>query len=59
MVILDEMTTQARLDQLKADLVANVSHELRTPLTAMSALLETLEDPGLTAGPARRLRDAA
>jgi|WetSurMetagenome_2_1015567.scaffolds.fasta_scaffold20730_3 two-component system, OmpR family, phosphate regulon sensor histidine kinase PhoR len=48
-VILDEITTQARLDQLKADLVANVSHELRTPLTAMSALLETLEDPGLTA----------
>jgi two-component system, OmpR family, phosphate regulon sensor histidine kinase PhoR len=47
-VILDEVTTQARLDQLKADLVANVSHELRTPLTAMSALLETLEDPGLT-----------
>jgi two-component system, OmpR family, phosphate regulon sensor histidine kinase PhoR len=49
-VILDEITTQARLDQLKADLVANVSHELRTPLTAMSALLETLEDPGLTPG---------
>ncbi len=48
-VILDEVTTQARLDQLKADLVANVSHELRTPLTAMSAILETLEDPGLSA----------
>jgi signal transduction histidine kinase/HAMP domain-containing protein len=48
-VILDEMTTQARLDKVKADLVANVSHELRTPLAAMAALLETLEARDLTA----------
>jgi len=48
-VILDEMTTQARLDRVKADLVANVSHELRTPLTAMASLLDTLEAPDLTA----------
>lgn len=48
-VILDEMTTQARLDKVKADLVANVSHELRTPLAAMAALLETLEAKDLTA----------
>ena len=42
-VILHEITAQAQLDRVKADLVANVSHELRTPLTAMSALMETLE----------------
>jgi len=47
-VILDEMTTQARLDKVKADLVANVSHELRTPLAAMAALLETLEATDIT-----------
>ena len=47
-VILDEITSQARLDKVKADLVANVSHELRTPLGAMSSLLEALESPDLT-----------
>jgi two-component system, OmpR family, phosphate regulon sensor histidine kinase PhoR len=47
-VILDEVTTQVRLDRVKADLVANVSHELRTPLAAASSLLETLEAPDLT-----------
>lgn len=49
-VILDEMTAQARLDRVKADLVANVSHELRTPLAAMSSLLEALESPELAPG---------
>ncbi len=47
-VILDEVTTQARLDRVKADLVANVSHELRTPLAAVASLVETLEAPDLT-----------
>jgi two-component system sensor histidine kinase SenX3 len=46
-VILDEMTTEARLDRVKADLVANVSHELRTPLAAASSLLEALESSDL------------
>lgn len=46
-VILDEVTTEARLDRVKADLVANVSHELRTPLTAASSLLEALDSPDL------------
>lgn len=59
-VILDEITSQARLDRVKADLVANVSHELRTPLGAMSSLLEALESPDLTmeqrAGFEERLR---
>ncbi len=59
-VILDEITSQARLDRVKADLVANVSHELRTPLSAMSSLLETLESRDLTeeqrAGFEERLR---
>jgi signal transduction histidine kinase len=47
-VILEEVTTQARLDQVKADLVANVSHELRTPLAAASSLLDALEAPDLS-----------
>jgi len=33
-----------RLEQIKADLVANVSHELRTPLTAIKGYIETLEN---------------
>jgi signal transduction histidine kinase len=37
---------QARLAQLKTDLVATVSHELKTPLTSMRLLVETLLEDG-------------
>ena len=44
---LRDVTSEAKLERVKADLVANVSHELRTPLTALGALSETLSDPEL------------
>lgn len=44
---LRDITSEARLERVKADLVANVSHELRTPLAAMGSLAETLADSSL------------
>lgn len=42
-VLVDDISEQQRLDQVRRDFVANVSHELRTPVGAMSLLAETLE----------------
>jgi len=44
MLVLFDITEFKRLEQIKADLVANVSHELRTPLTAIKGYIETLEN---------------
>ena len=41
-VVLHELTAQKRLEQMRADFVANASHELRTPLTSLSGFIETL-----------------
>lgn len=43
-VVLQDMTEQSRLDQMRRDFVANVSHELRTPLTSIINYVETLLD---------------
>jgi two-component system phosphate regulon sensor histidine kinase PhoR len=43
-LVFHDMTSDAQIEKLKADLVANASHELRTPLTAIKGYLETLED---------------
>ncbi len=42
-VLVDDVSEQQRLDQVRRDFVANVSHELRTPVGALSLLSETLE----------------
>lgn len=42
-VLIDDVSEQQRLDQVRRDFVANVSHELRTPVGALSLLSETLE----------------
>jgi two-component system phosphate regulon sensor histidine kinase PhoR len=47
-IYLRDVTSEARLERVKADLVANVSHELRTPLTALGSLSEALADPELS-----------
>jgi len=44
-VLLSDVTTTRRLDQMRSDFVANVSHELRTPLTAIMGALEILAEP--------------
>lgn len=43
-VVLHDITELRRLEQVRAEFVANVSHELRTPLTAIKGYLETLLD---------------
>jgi two-component system, OmpR family, phosphate regulon sensor histidine kinase PhoR len=40
-----DLTTLRRVDEMRADFVANVSHELRTPLSALSGFIDTLQGP--------------
>jgi two-component system phosphate regulon sensor histidine kinase PhoR len=37
-----DLTQPRRIEQMRADFVANASHELRTPLAALSGFIETL-----------------
>jgi len=58
-----DVTSQARLESMRKDFVANASHELRSPLTVISGYLETLTqetivDPTL-AGPLHEMRRQA
>ncbi len=41
----DDLTAARRLDEMRADFVANASHELRTPLASLSGFIETLQGP--------------
>lgn len=45
LVILHDITTLVRAEQMRADFVANASHELRTPLTSVLGFIETLRGP--------------
>ena len=45
LVIFEDRTGGAEIDQLRRDFVANVSHELKTPLTALMGYIETLRGP--------------
>lgn len=40
-----DLTPLYRVEQVRADFVANASHELRTPLAALSGFIETLQGP--------------
>ncbi len=40
---LHDITTMKRIEQMRADFVANASHELRTPLTSLLGFIETLQ----------------
>ncbi len=47
-VIVDDVTRERQLQEIRRSFVANVSHELRTPVGAIAVLAETLaatEDP--------------
>ena len=51
----DDLTPLRRVEEMRADFVANASHELRTPLAALSGFIETLQGPARDdAGGARR-----
>jgi two-component system phosphate regulon sensor histidine kinase PhoR len=40
-----DLTPMRRVEEMRADFVANVSHELRTPLAALTGFIETLQGP--------------
>ena len=42
-VLLRDLSTQQKLEKMRADFVANASHELRTPLASMTGFIETLQ----------------
>ncbi len=43
-VVTQDMTKQAKLDDMRKEFVANVSHELKTPITSIKTYSETLLD---------------
>jgi len=45
MIVLTDVTSTKRMEQVRSDFVANVSHELRSPLSALLGFIETLQGP--------------
>ena len=45
MLFFRDLTTARRVEEMRADFVANVSHELRTPLASLTGFIETLQGP--------------
>ena len=60
LLIVRDVTSEARLESMRRDFVANASHELRSPLTVISGYLDTLaEDEALGpewSGPVHEMR---
>jgi two-component system phosphate regulon sensor histidine kinase PhoR len=54
LVVLHDDTARRRLDQMRADFVANVSHELKTPLSSLIGFIETLRGPAAGDAEARQ-----
>ena len=44
-IALVDQTAARRMDQMRADFVANASHEIRTPLATLIGFIETLQGP--------------
>ncbi len=60
--VLEDVTEQRRLEEVRRDFVANLSHEIKTPIGALSVLADAIssEDDPTTARPlANRLTDEA
>ncbi|MBT8241317.1 MAG: hypothetical protein KJN63_08830 [Acidimicrobiia bacterium] len=61
-VIIDDVTRERQLQEVRRSFVSNVSHELRTPVGAIAVLAETLastDDPATIARLSERLSNAA
>jgi two-component system phosphate regulon sensor histidine kinase PhoR len=54
LVVLHDETARRRLEQMRADFVANVSHELKTPLASLIGFIETLQGPAAADAEARQ-----
>jgi two-component system, OmpR family, phosphate regulon sensor histidine kinase PhoR len=55
-LVLRDVTEQARAMQVRTDFAANASHELRTPVAAMRVAMDTLEGLGDGEDPALKAR---
>jgi two-component system phosphate regulon sensor histidine kinase PhoR len=44
-ITVHDLTPVRRVEEMRADFVANVSHELRTPLAAIAGFIDTLQGP--------------
>ena len=53
LVVLSDRTRERRVEQMRADFVANLSHELRTPLASVIGFIETLQGPAAEDQPAQ------
>ena len=49
----NDLSPLRRVEEMRADFVANASHELRTPLAALLGFIETLQGPAKNDGVAR------
>jgi two-component system phosphate regulon sensor histidine kinase PhoR len=48
LMVFHDMTPLRRVEEMRADFVANASHELRTPLASLSGFIDTLQGPART-----------
>ncbi len=53
MMTFNDLTPLRRVEEMRADFVANASHELRTPLAALLGFIETLQGPARNDAAAR------
>ena len=55
-ITFNDLTPMRRVEEMRADFIANASHELRTPLAALIGFIETLQGPAQATTPAARER---
>jgi two-component system phosphate regulon sensor histidine kinase PhoR len=53
MILIEDHTRSAKIEQIRRDFVANASHELKTPLASIAGFIETLQGPAVDDADAR------